>query len=185
MKLKSVCLTSLVLMFSIFIFAQEPVLSAKAVMKTTCEKAALENKKVLLIFHASWCGWCKKMDKSLNDETCKAFFDKYFIIEHLTVQESKGKENLENPGAQELMDGWDGKEQGLPYWVILDKEGNLLFDSQIRKEQPDGNIKGSNMGCPASKEEVEYFINLLRKTTALNDDELQIIEKKFRENESK
>ena len=185
MKLKSLSLFCIVIVFSITSFAQDSIPTAKAVMKATYEAATKQNKKVLLIFHASWCGWCKKMDNSLNDKTCKDLFDKYFIIEHLTVQESKGKENLENPGAQEMMDGWDGKQQGLPYWVILDKDGNLLFDSQIRTEQPDGNMKGSNTGCPASKAEVDYFIGLLRKTTQLNDDELQIIETRFRQNESK
>ena len=179
MKIKAFFLSCLVIAFSFGCFAQEITPTA------AYEKASKENKNVLLMFHASWCGWCKKMDKSLTDESCKDFFNKYFIIEHLTVQESKGKENLENPGAQEMMDAWDGKQQGLPYWVILDKDGKLLFDSQIRKEQPDGNMKGSNIGCPVNQEEVAYFIGLLRKTTALNDDELQIIEKRFRQNESK
>ena len=167
MKIKPFFLSCLVIAFSFGCFAQEITPTAAVIMKAAYEKASKENKNVLLMFHASWCGWCKKMDKSL------------------TVQESKGKENLENPGAQEMMDAWDGKQQGLPYWVILDKDGKLLFDSQIRKEQPDGNMKGSNIGCPANQEEVAYFIGLLRKTTALNDDELQIIEKRFRQNESK
>ncbi|MBK7374589.1 MAG: hypothetical protein IPJ02_03205 [Chitinophagaceae bacterium] len=52
----------------------------------------------MLIFHASWCGWCHKMDTSLNDISVKRFFDDNFVITHITVLESKGKERLENPG---------------------------------------------------------------------------------------
>ena len=77
---------------------------ANAVLKKAVVDAGNENKKVLLIFHASWCGWCHKMDSSLNDLSCKKFFDENFVITHITVLESKGKENLENPGGLEMME---------------------------------------------------------------------------------
>lgn len=161
------------------IYAQKTPAGADEVMKKAYQAAAKSNKKVLLIFHASWCGWCHKMDSSLNDISCKKFFNDNFIITHLTVLESKDKKNLENPGAEVLMEKLNGKEQGLPYWVILDKDGKLLFDSQIRKSQADGTLKGSNVGCPASNEEVKYFINVLRQTTSLTANELAIISKRF------
>jgi thiol-disulfide isomerase/thioredoxin len=177
---------SLICMVSVFVansFAQTVIPSSDVVMKAAYAKAAKQNKTVLLIFHASWCGWCKKMDSSLLDT--KYIFDKNFVIEHLTVQESKGKEYLENPGAEALMNTYNGEKQGLPYWVMLDKEGKFLFDSQIRKEQADGRIIGANVGCPASKEEVDYFIGLLKKLTTLDGDDLGIIEDRFRKNEAK
>ena len=163
--------------------AQMPA-PAETVVKNATQLAQKSNRKVLLIFHASWCGWCHKMDSSLNDPGCKKYFDKNFVIEHLTVMESKGKENLQNPGALELMNKYDGKDQGLPYWVILDKDGKTLFDSQTRKMQPDGTVKGSNMGCPASADEVKVFINILKQTTKLDDTELTAISKRFRLNEN-
>ncbi len=161
------------------IHAQTPVPTADQVMKNACQKATRENKKLLLIFHASWCGWCKKMDRSLDDEACKKFFDDNFVIEHLTVQEGPEKKNLENKGAEELMNKYNGKGQGLPYWVVLDNTGKLLFDSQQRKKQADGSITGSNMGCPASDDEVKAFIYILKQATSLKDDELGIIAKRF------
>lgn len=157
---------------------------AQSVMNTAYKKAKKENKKVILIFHASWCGWCHKMDSSLNDISCKVFFDKNYIIEHLTVQESKGKENLENPGAEDLMQSFNGKNQGLPYWVVLDNKGTFLFDSQIRITGKDGAIKGSNIGCPASTEEVKAFIDILKQTSVLTDTELEIIAKRFAKNKA-
>lgn len=171
------------LIFTMFAFAtvsaQSNAPDAEKVMKTAYAKAVKENKKVLLIFHASWCGWCKKMDSSLNDVACKKFFDDNFVITHLTVLENAGKKNLENPNGEGLMNKYNGKEQGLPYWTILDKTGKLLFDSQIRKTQADGTIKGSNMGCPASNEEVKAFMNILRQTTTLKDAEFSVIAKRF------
>lgn len=163
--------------------AQTPE-NANVLLKKACEQAAKTNKIVLLMFHASWCVWCHKMDSSLNDPSCKKAFDNNFVIEHVTVQESKGKEGLQNPGGEELMEKFNGKNQGLPYWVILDKDGKLLFDSQIRQKQPDGTLKGSNMGCPASADEVKTFINMLREVTKMNDAEIGAIVKRFRMNEN-
>lgn len=162
--------------------AQKATPSADVVMKKAYQAAARSNKKVILIFHASWCGWCHKMDSSLNDASCKKFFDDNFIITHLTVLENKDKKDLENPGAEALMEQYNGKDQGLPYWVVLDKDGKMLFDSQIRKKQSDGTVKGSNIGCPASDEEVKQFINILHQTTPLSIAELAIISKRFKLN---
>ena len=78
--------------------AQSPA-SATDVLKEAYQQAAKENKNVFVIFHASWCGWCHKMDKSMNDPICKKFFDDNYIIRHLVVDEAKDKKNLENPGA--------------------------------------------------------------------------------------
>jgi thioredoxin-related protein len=59
--------------------------TADSVLKEACSKAANQQKKVMVIFHASWCGWCQKMDASLNDSSIKPFFDKNFVITHLTI----------------------------------------------------------------------------------------------------
>ncbi len=67
--------------------------SADIVLKEARAKAAKENKKLMVIFHASWRIWCHKMDTSLNDPFVKAFFDKNYVITHLTIDESKDKKN--------------------------------------------------------------------------------------------
>ncbi len=149
--------------------------SADAVLKEVRAKAAKESKKVMVIFHASWCGWCKKMDASLNDPSVKDFFDKNYVITHLTIDESADKKNLENPGAEELNKKWGGENQGIPFWVVMDTDENILADSQIEP--------GKNVGCPATEEEVAHFIKVLKKTSSINEEQIAAVEKRFKRNE--
>src|SRR4029078_10276812 len=161
------------------LFSQKAPSSAEEIMKDAFTLAKKQNKKVLVMFHASWCGWCHKMDTSLNDASVKKFFDDNFVIRHLVVFESKGKENLENPGAEEMLEKHEGKDQGIPFWLIFDKDEKFLFDSRM-PSSANGMEKLVNTGCPASKEEVDYFIEVLKKTTDLKEDQLEKIRTRFR-----
>ena len=156
-------------------------LPADAIMKQACEEAAKEKKNVFLLFHASWCGWCHRMDNSMNDEDCKKFFDDNYVIRHMVVDESANKKDLETPGAAELRTKYHGDNQGIPYWLVFDKDGKLLADSKMRNEG-EGPEAGRNTGCPAHPEEVAHFIEVLKKTTKLNAEQLAIIQKRFRKN---
>jgi hypothetical protein len=162
--------------------AQSPK-SAGEILKQAYSIAAKEKKNVFVIFHASWCGWCKKMDTAMNDRSVNKFFTDNYVIRHLVVYESKGKENLENPGALDLLKKYKGDDQGIPYWLVFDKEGKLLADSKVRPEGG-GLETGENSGCPASEKEVAYFLTVLKETSPLTETELAIIQKRFRENEN-
>jgi len=181
MRLFSLILVSF--LFTIGVKAQAPPPSADAILKEASAQAAKEKKNVFVLFHASWCGWCHKMDGAMNDSKVKKFFDDNYVIRHLTVYESKGKEQLENPGALELLTKYKGNDQGIPYWFIFDKDGKMLADSKIRAEGA-GLEQGDNMGCPANEKEVQQFVKVLKATSKLKDDELKTIYTRFRENES-
>ena len=144
--------------------------------------AKKQDKKVLVMFHASWCSWCHKMDTSLNDPSVKKFFDDNFVIRHLVVFESKQKKNLENPGALEMITKYNAKDEGIPFWLIFDKDEKFLVDSRMTTVV-NGVEKLQNTGCPATKEEVDYFIQVLKKTTSLKEDQLEKIRTRFRKNE--
>lgn len=156
--------------------------SASDIMKEAYQTAAKEHKNVFIIFHASWCGWCHRMDTSLNDPACKKFFNDNYVIRHLVVDESKDKKDLENPGASDMRDKYYGKDQGIPFWLILDKDGKLLADSKMRAAG-EGPEKGQNTGCPAAENEVNYFIDVLKKSSKLSDAQAKVIFNRFRENE--
>jgi thioredoxin-related protein len=166
MKIK--LLLAFILILTLNLNAQD---STSVILKKAFEQAEKQNKNVFVIFHASWCGWCKKMDKNMDDESCKELFNRNYIIEHLDVNESPNNKNLENPGALELLKKYKAENSGIPFFLIFDKKGKLLEDSF--------NSKGENLGCPASKEEVEEFIRMLKATSDLNEKELDVIYQKF------
>jgi len=173
---------SAILFFSIAHSQQGP-LSADEIMQDAMQQAAKEKKNILIIFHASWCGWCHKMDSSMNDKTCKKFFDANYVTRHLVVDETKDKKNLENPGAVELRTKYHGDDEGIPFWLVFDKDGNLLADSRIRPDGASLDAKGENIGCPASEKEVTQFIEILKKTSHITAAEEEAIRKRFRKNE--
>ena len=144
--------------FSLFIAIASLVnaQSATEIMNKAYNEAKVENKNVFLIFHASWCGWCKKMEKNMEDPLVKEYFNKNYIKAFITVEERGEKASLNTPGGIELVDQLGGKNQGLPFWVILDENGNVLKDSKIN---------GENVGGPASEKEVEYLISILESTS--------------------
>jgi thiol-disulfide isomerase/thioredoxin len=149
-------------------FAQE---KADIVLNKALTEAKANKKNVLLIFHASWCGWCKMMEKNMNLPETKPLFEKNFVTTYLDVQERGEKKSLENPGAQEMMNKYKGQNAGLPFWLVLNPKGQILADSF------DG--KGDNLGSPATPEEVNSFLAKLEKSSKLNKEELQTIHKVF------
>jgi thiol-disulfide isomerase/thioredoxin len=181
MKLTSL-VPAFILICSVAVKGQPAPASANDILKDAYQAAAKENKNVFVMFHASWCGWCHKMDKSMNDTACKKFFEDNFVIRHLVVDESDDKKNLENPGANEFRTKYYGDGQGIPFWLVFDKDGKLLADSKERTAGQ-GQESGQNIGCPAAENEVEYFISVLKKTSKLNSSQLDIIRKRFRQNE--
>ncbi|HEY8928902.1 MAG TPA: thioredoxin family protein [Mucilaginibacter sp.] len=161
-------------------FAQTDMPSSETVLNNAYAQAAKENKKVLLMFHASWCGWCKKMDASLNDPTCKKFFDDNYVVAHLDIMEQAAKKSLENPGAVDVLTKLTGaKEVGLPYWVILDSKGNTLANSLMGKNGLPSTKLDDNIGCPATEQEVTFFDNVLKKTSSLKAEDIAVIHKRF------
>lgn len=157
-------------------FAQPPAPSATEILNAAYKKATTEKKNIFLIFHASWCGWCHKMDSAINDPSCKNLFDDNYLVVHLTVYESPAKKATENKGADELLKQYGVFDKGIPFWVVLDKDGKLLKDSFLKKD----NDTSSIIGCPASVQEVAALVAILKSTSSLTDPELEIISQVFR-----
>jgi thiol-disulfide isomerase/thioredoxin len=169
------------LILSTSAFSQTPEPASK-ILADAYRQAEKEKKNVMVIFHASWCGWCKKFDAALQDPSCKAFFDKSFVFVHLTVLENGEKKNLENPGAAEIYNA--NKPGGIPYFIIYDKKGTLLGDSKFKTPNAAADAAPSNMGCPAADEEVAAFVELLKKTSKINQSEIQAVTERFKKNRS-
>ena len=145
-----------------FVIALSSIVNAQTateILTKAQNQAKVENKNVFLIFHASWCGWCKKMEKNMDDPLVKSYFDANYVKTFMTVQERAEKKNLETPGGDAVNEKLRGKDQGLPFWVILDSEGKVLENSRVN---------GENIGGPASEDEVNNLIAKL-ETTSKNE----------------
>ena len=130
---------------------------ATTVLEAALKTAKAANKTVFVHFGASWCGWCHKLEAMLNSpEAGKVFASQYVALE-LVVQESKGKEMLQHPGGQDLMDTWGGGKAGLPFYVFLDAQGVKLADSNAMPN-------GGNIGFPANDAELKAFDSCLDKS---------------------
>ncbi|MDE1193258.1 MAG: thioredoxin family protein [Arachidicoccus sp.] len=176
---------SLIILFYAFATAnaQSTPETADEIVNSALSQAKQEHKKVLIMFHASWCGWCKKMDACLNDVSCKNYFNKNFVISHIDVFETKEKVSEENSGGKDLYAKYGGEEQdGIPFWLILDENGNLLANS---KYDPDNSGKLQNIGCPAEEKEVAYFVSLLKKYTNISEADQTAVQIRFRKNKEK
>ena len=178
-----VLIASILLLIGGAAFSQETTPEpAGKLLEKAYKQAANEKKNVFVIFHASWCGWCKKMEASINDSTCSAYFHRSYVFVHLTVLERGDLRKTENPGAEEMFTKYAGEKSGIPFFLIFDKKGKLLADSKIRKEGEGLDKPGQNMGCPAADDEVAVFVSLLRKTSKMTDAEAAAVTARFRKN---
>lgn len=159
--------------------AQDTPQPASAIFSEACSVAGQEGKLVFIMFHASWCGWCHRMDTIMNLPELKPLFDKNFVIRHLVVLEGEKKKHLENPGAADMMSKYNGAGQGIPFWLIFSPNGKLLADSRMPSKNKEGKKILANVGCPAQPEEVKYFTKVLKKHTSLGEKELDLIAGKF------
>lgn len=149
-------------------------------MADAYRKATKENKNIFLIFHASWCTWCHKMDEAMNDKKCKPLFDSNYVIVHLTVGESDATKNT--PGADQYLKRFHGDQAGLPFWVVTNSKGVWIGDSYIRKEGQTKDSVGENVGCPAQDNEVEAFCAVLKQSSRITESQMAIIRKRFKKN---
>ena len=167
MKLKALLVAICFIYFSQINAQENNQETAAAVLQKAFSKAKEENKNVFLIFHASWCGWCKRMDKNMANNAVKGYFDNNYVITHLTVKESRGKKHLENPGAIDILKEHKADRSGIPFWIIYNSDGNVLNVSR--------DSYGQNLGCPASKHEVAVFIDILNKTSTMNSKDKEMV----------
>lgn len=156
--------------FTTTAFGQE---NAATIIANAQKQAKAENKNVLVFFHASWCSWCKLMEKKMSAAPAQELFDKNYVIASIDVLERGAKKKLENPGGDALMQEYGGKDAGLPYFAFINSSGEMLENSLNEKKE--------NLGCPSTPEEIKSFTEKLAKTSKLNPRELDVITQVFTE----
>ena len=145
---------------------------AKDVLAAAVGTAASSDRTVMLIFHASWCGWCHKLDTTMADAAFAKVIGDNYVVTHLDVMEAKNKiDSLENPGGNEMMKTLGGEGSGIPFMVFFDAKGKKIADSNVMP-------KNQNVGYPGSADEIVAFEKLLRKTSKhITDEQIAVVDK--------
>ncbi len=144
---------------SLMMAAEAPP-TADSLLSEGQSKAAPGHKTVFLIFHASWCGWCHKLDQFMATPEIQPILDKYFVAVHVVVEEHGDKESLDNPGGAEWMAKLGNKDGGLPFFAFLDGRGEAIVNSM---RPGDAKSKAANIGYPSAPEEIDWFMTMLGK----------------------
>ena len=114
-------------------------------------RAAASDRKVFLVFHASWCGSCFMLHRFLTDPQVKPVLDAHFVVQDLDIWERQ-KNGWENPGGAAL-DKKYGGPNSIPFFAVLNASGSKEGDSMHG---------GENMGMPTQPEDVAIFLHLLK-----------------------
>jgi hypothetical protein len=167
------CLTGGLLASFLLLTAETPP-AASVIMESAQNTAAAEHKSIFLIFHASWCGWCRKLDQFLETREVKPIIDKYFVLARLDVLEQKDKQSLNTPGGDEVRAQTGGKDASVPFFAFLNQKGETIVNS-IRPGK--GDAGGSNIGHPVQPEEIDWFLVMVKKAApAITPEEIKVLE---------
>jgi thioredoxin-related protein len=103
------------------------------------QKAAKEeNKMIFIVFSASWCGPCKKMEKEVYTEAQVAdFYNSHFICAHFDSEKGEGKELAKKY-----------KVRLLPGFLFFSHGGEIELEDFGFQKKDDFIRIGSNAGNP-------------------------------------
>lgn len=127
-----------------------PQADAKKEIQTAVNKAAQDNKQVLLIIGGNWCPWCVKLNNYIKEETEVA---ELLAKEFEVVKVNYSKENKNTEVLTELE---FPQRFGFPVLVVLDKNGKRIHtqnsayleqDKGYSKEKVTGFLKKWTSGA--------------------------------------
>jgi thiol:disulfide interchange protein len=95
---------------------------AKKEIDEALKTAAVETKRVLLVFGANWCYDCHVLDRALHEGSAGQVMKESFLLVHVDIGE--GDKNLDLLRKYKVP-----LEKGVPAIAILGGDGRLLYSS--------------------------------------------------------
>jgi thiol:disulfide interchange protein len=137
---------------------QAVYLKAEEVLRQGLEKAGASGRRVFLDFGAPWCGWCKRLEAWMARPDVASLMEKAFV--DVKIDQDRMTDGKEIKGR------FPGSEKaGIPWYAVLEPGGKVIVDSSFR---------GSNIGFPATDQEIAAFGEFLKKgTDVLSGAEIQ------------
>lgn len=135
---------------------------AAEIMQRAEAQARIEHKNILLDFGASWCVNCRLYDRFVSDPQMHALLRRAFVFASMDSGEFSGDlKHADTPGGVEFEASIGGKDAGFPFLVMLDAGGKPIVDSF--RPDPKSKAGKSNTGYPATPEEIDWFVEMLRR----------------------
>ncbi len=111
---------------------------AELIIKTALTKAADEDKKVLLLFGANWCPWCRRLHAALAaDSIVRARLREKFVL----VFVDANTRNDKHRNAAVIERYGNPLQFGLPVFVVLDSRGKQLTTRETASVAADTSAK--------------------------------------------
>ena len=123
---------------------------AERVVAQAAKRAGTSGRNVMVVFHASWCRWCHRLEALLADPDVKRAVGGSYEVVWVDVLERSGHTDLETPGGNALLAALGGGE-GLPFVAFLSPARATLATS-------------GQIGYPGTTAEIDAFLALLRST---------------------
>jgi len=105
---------------------------ARAVLAAAQARARAENRRVLVVWGANWCGWCKKLHGLFEKDAQVA---RKLLYEYDVVKIDVGHSDKNMDLVSEL--GADLAHGGLPYLSVLDGQGHVLANQETGSLEED------------------------------------------------
>jgi thioredoxin-related protein len=101
----------------------DPKAPAEKLVTDAIRRARSDDKRVLLLFGANWCPWCRRLHRALTQEPAvQARLRQKFVLVFIDANTRNDKQR----NAAVIAKYGNPLQYGLPVFVVLDRDGTQL-----------------------------------------------------------